>query len=124
MQTLSKEERLCGSENFSDVFEKGIFFYQTPFKVFKYKCIFESKYSCRTSFVVSKKLFKNASTRNLLRRRMKEAFRKNKNPLYDKLNESKIQYSLVLIYVDKNIHDYNMIESKIKLTLQRLVKEL
>jgi ribonuclease P protein component len=63
-------------------------------------------------------------TRNLLKRRIKESYRKNKYELIDFLINNKISCNVAFIYNAKDITNYKEIESKIILILQRLKKEL
>ena len=69
-----------------------------------------------------KKKFKNATERNLLKRRMREAYRKNKHLLYQTLGKDK-QLAIMVIYIANEVVNYEQIEHKIILSLQRLVKE-
>ena len=62
--------------------------------------------------------------RNILKRRINEAFRLNKETLYDKLNERNKQINIAIIYQKKEIQTYKIIEQKINLLLSRLIGEL
>jgi len=73
---------------------------------------------------VQKRLFKKAVQRNLLKRRIREAFRKNKSELYQYLESSKMNIVFMLIYTGSSILDYKEIEKKIIVVLGRLKEEL
>lgn len=62
---------------------------------------------------VSKRNFKTAVDRNLLKRRMKEAFRKNSPPLSEALIAKGISINIAFIYVSKTIVSYQEIETQI-----------
>ena len=72
-------------------------------------------------FVVPKKKFKRAVDRNLLRRRMMEAYRLNKSILYNK--QPVKPYLIAYIYIGKEIADYQLVEEKLKAVMLRLVKK-
>ncbi len=72
---------------------------------------------------VPKHNLRKATDRNLVRRRMKEAYRKNKEILYTPLNEGGRQMLLCITYNCREILPSNEIRDKIILLLQRLLKE-
>jgi ribonuclease P protein component len=72
-------------------------------------------------FSVSKRNFRKATDRNLLRRKMREAYRLNKNILSIHQNESFSLY-IALVYVSKFKLPYREIEDKLKQVFIRLNK--
>jgi len=123
MQTFKKEERLCSKKIIGELFSEGHTFYKYPFLV---KWSINNNPKDREAMLlinVSKKHHKRAVDRNLIKRRIKEAFRKNKNILYDYLNENNINLVFSLIYNSKEIALFEEIELKIILILQRFQKE-
>lgn len=75
-------------------------------------------------FSVPKSAFKKAHDRNLVRRRMREAYRKNKSGLYELMEKSGQGIALSISYYGKEILPYPEITGKIILILQRLNVEL
>lgn len=70
---------------------------------------------------VPKRLHKRANVRNLLKRRMREAYRLNKEPLRELCTQHHIRLSIGLLYSSGEIADFNTIENavrKIILTIQ------
>jgi ribonuclease P protein component len=82
--------------------------------------------SAKVAFSVPKRNFKSAVKRNLLKRRMREAYRKNKPfpPYNTKVGNPDETVAdncyLLFIYTEKTIFSYPEIESKIIVSLQRL----
>jgi ribonuclease P protein component len=123
LQTFKKEERLFEKKIIKELFEKGLNFYIAPFKVIYTRSDFESKYPAKAMVAVSCRNFKKAVDRNHIKRMMREAYRKNKEILYDALKDSPKKMVFSLIFIGKIKIPYKEIESKIILILQRLVKE-
>ena len=85
---------------------------------------FDNETIAKTLIVVPKKNIKNAVNRNVLKRRMREAFRIYKSALYTKIKSKKQQIAIAIIYQGQEILSYKVIEEKIKLILGRLSKEI
>ena len=100
--TLGKEERLRGKRKFSNLFENGHSFLQTPYKVFWIKIAEDCPYPVQFAVSVSKRRFKRAVKRNLLKRRTREVFRKNKKLLDAAVIEGE-QIQMIVIYNSSEI---------------------
>ena len=79
-ETFEKSERLCSTKIISGLFENGNIFYTSLFKVVWNKSPVTLPLPAQVAFSVSKRGFRLAVTRNLIKRRMREAYRKNKYP--------------------------------------------
>jgi ribonuclease P protein component len=117
--SLKKHEILRSKKDIKELFENGSSFFLYPFKVH----ILPSPNSQNNQvlFSVSKRNFKKAVDRNLIRRRIREAYRLNKNIL---ATDQKEQFSLsiALIYISRFKLPYKEIEDKLKQVFIRLNK--
>jgi ribonuclease P protein component len=123
LQTFSKEERLHEKKIIKELFDKGLTFHSDPFKVTWLQCAFESKNPAKVLISVPARNFKKATDRNYIKRLIREAYRKNKNILYEKLQKNERKIAFMLFYSGKIIITYQELESKIVLILQRLAME-
>lgn len=77
-----------------------------------------------TGISVSKRKHPKATTRNLLKRKMREAFRLNKSIISDWLAESSYNLDLVIVYQVREICDYHQIEAALIKGLIRLKQSI
>lgn len=117
--SLKKHEILKSKKNIEELFKNGSSFFLYPYKVF-YLPNAKTENN-QILFSVSKKYFKKAVDRNLLRRRMREAYRLNKSILTDEHCDS-LSISIALIYISKLKLPFTDIENKLKQVLVRLNK--
>jgi len=124
MHTFNKSERLNNKVAINNLFEKGQSVVLSPFRLLWIENN-NSKYSiAQTLISVPKRNISLATKRNVLKRRINEAFRLNKEKLYTKLNERNKQINIAIIYQKQEIQTYKIIEQKINLLLSRLIEEL
>lgn len=72
---------------------------------------------------IPKSCFRSAVKRNLIKRRIREAYRQNKQLLNDFCSRSSLHLLVCILYTSKEIESYAVIREKIILILQRLTKE-
>lgn len=123
MQTFRKEERLTGFGLIRSLFKYGSVFYLSPFRITWMPAEPDITQPVRILLSVPKHHIRNAVDRNLIRRRMKEAYRLNKQILYVPLRENQQQILVCLTYNTREIQAYDQIRDKIIVILHRLLKE-
>ncbi len=122
MYTFKKEERLCSQKLLDKLFHNGSSFLLYPFRII---WINEAAQSVPAQVViqVSKKRFKRAVDRNLIKRRIREIYRLNKQEhLYSYLSPDQTLL-LGISYIGKDIPDYSFLEPKLKKAMVQLQAE-
>jgi ribonuclease P protein component len=123
-ETFDKSERLCSTKIISGLFENGKVFYTPLFKVVWNRSPVPLASPAQIAFSVPKRTFRLAVTRNLIKRRMRESWRRNKYILYDSLDSRNSQIVLIVIMIGKSVPDYVTIENIMKNIIGRLTAEV
>jgi ribonuclease P protein component len=113
--TFRKEERLSKDKLIQELFDKGSSFYLFPFKVFFMPNPDQDSPFHQVVISVSKRNFKRAVDRNLIKRRIREAYRLNKGmlPVRNKL-------LIAYIYSVKDILPSGQIQERLVKTFKKL----
>ncbi len=113
MYTFRKEERLCNKRLLEELFHKGSSFLCYPYRVSWRLADAAQSVPVQVVFPVPKKRYKHAVDRNLIRRRMREAYRLHKQQkMYEFLTQANIKLTLSLSYIGKEIEPYTLMEKK------------
>lgn len=121
MYTFRKEERLCSRKYLDLLFKNGSSFLLYPFR-FSYLFIEEqSVVPVQVVINVPKKRYKRAVDRNLLKRRIREAYRLQKQQnFYAQLPSGKGLLLFSIQFIGKEKYDFNFIEKKLIASFKRL----
>jgi ribonuclease P protein component len=124
MQIFRKKERLCNFNSINTLFAEGHSFFIYPFKLLWLEDISESQSPAQLLISVPKRNFKRAVDRNLIKRQIRESFRRNKDELYAYLEQEKRNCSFALVYAAKSKIAYCDLNAALILVLKQLVKEI
>ena len=124
MQTFSKEERLCGKKQIDQLFEKGEKFKGVSFAIIWQETKAKSEFPAKILISIPKRNIPKANQRNMLKRLLKECYRKQKQSLYQVLLQKEKQIILAIIYQKTDALKYKELESEINLFLNRLKNKL
>ena len=96
------------------------------FRLFRYVwCICQEDMAAASILIsVPKKRFKRAVKRNLVKRQVREAYRKNKHLLLDALASRNKRLIIAFIWLDNHIHSSAEVEEKVKKLLFHIVERL
>jgi len=109
-----KTEKLTSEKLIKELFEKGSSFYLYPFKVFFMPHPDQGLRSHQVLVTVSRRLFARAVDRNLIKRRLREAYRLNKP-----LPETPQKLIIAYIYSVKDKLPAAQLRARLAKTLKR-----
>ena len=119
---LKKAEKLCSKMHVDMLFSKG-----KSIVAYPVRCVYKT--SARTDgapvqfmITVPKKHIRHAVDRVLLRRRIRESYRLNKDIIVEAAKESDKRFDLAFIYITDSIKDYAYIERKMQKLLNTIVE--
>ena len=112
--SFSKSERISEKKIIDNLFSSGKKFSVYPFDVRFLNQDENSDSINKVLITVSSSKIKSAVKRNLLKRRIKESYRINKNIIYNKL------LMIAFVYVSEEIFTFSVIDKAIKKILKKL----
>jgi ribonuclease P protein component len=117
-----KAERLCSKKEIQSIIDQNQTVFVYPFKCFY--SISDQKAENELNQVtvsVSKRLFKKAVIRNLIKRRTKEAYRLHNKSIYcDNILFQNKKIQIILVFISKEVLPYADIEKSVIQILERL----
>ena len=118
---MDKDERLKSNTSIKELLQSGKTISCYPFKIF-WKLSDPELHELPVKIAISipKKNIRRAVDRNLIKRGIREVYRKNKYIIFQPLQEQKKKISLLVLYLPKEILRYNQIEPHIIDWLKKL----
>jgi ribonuclease P protein component len=130
--TFNHHEKLKSKKLTELLFKKGEAFFSFPYRVVylqKTDAIklpqpvdFAPSYPIKFGVSVSTKNFKRAVDRNSVKRLTREAWRLQKQAVYDTANSNNIQLGIFFIYTQKEIATFTDIEAAVAKAIEKLQK--
>jgi len=120
MFTFKKAEKLCSKKDIELLYKSGSSKTFYPLKIFWKVSKFESKYPTRVLITVPKRLYKRAVDRNLMKRRIREAYRYAKPNLYAELLKKELQLDILIMYVGKEKEEFVVVQKSLETGLKKL----
>ncbi|MBL7138546.1 MAG: ribonuclease P protein component [Bacteroidales bacterium] len=122
-ETFSKGERLSSQKLIQQLFTTGSSTSASPVRARWLFSSLPAAVPVQIMIAVPKASFPKASDRNLIRRRIRESYRRNRSLLHESLATTGRQMIIAITYSGRKILPYSGIEEKIIVLLQRLKKE-
>jgi ribonuclease P protein component len=119
--SFAKGEKLCGLKAISELFSVGKPLTLPPLKIL-YRVMPEdpSLEPVRVLISVPKRYFRKAVDRNLIKRRLREAYRQNKLPLVSSLTGSGKRADIAIIWNEAVMQPYALTEKCVKEMIGKL----
>ena len=114
--SFKKAERLAGEKHIQELFDKGSSFHLYPFRVLTLINSRADSTVDRVLISVSKRNFKRAVDRNLIKRRIREAYRLQKAAIDGN------SLTLAFVYTAREIEPFQSIKDKVFLVLEKIKK--
>lgn len=122
--SFPKTHRLKRKKIIDDLFKAGKKEFKHPIMAVWQLTELPENVPVQAGFTVSKKFLKRAVDRNLVKRRMLEAYRKQQVVLSEKLIEKNQQLAVFFITVKTDNISYDHIQHKMLLTLQSIAQKI
>lgn len=121
--SFGKAYKLCSLKQIDELFKEGKRLREFPFQ-FVFQETTKENIPFQVIVSVSKRNFKRAHDRNLVKRRMREILRMNKAILENNLKETNKQLNIAVIYAHREILEFQQMERKLIKGLHKLTQQI
>lgn len=120
---LYKYEKLCSRTAINNIFQGGKSAICYPLRA-AFSIVEQQETPAQFLITIPKKKIRKAVKRVLLRRRVREAYRLNRNLLIPQLQENGRSIKIAFIYLSDEVADYATIEAKMQALLKKIADKL
>lgn len=125
LYTLSKDERIHSTKTIEALFNRK----SDSFVVYPFRLVYRfdpEGEQARSAILcsVSKKKFKRANKRNHVKRQIKEAYRLNKLPLLEALEETDKSIAIAFLFLPGSLKESDDIQRKMQEALNILIEKI
>jgi len=121
--SFSKKERITSRKILSSLFSEGKAIQVHPLRII-YQSAPAGNHPAAVAIAVPKRIFRKAADRNLLKRRIREAYRLNKPFFHSNLRKLDRGVNLVILYQHHQKVDYHSIHDALQQGLEILLQEI
>ena len=119
--TFPKKEKLKSKKLIDQLFAEGKSVSNFPIKLIYLKAELPFDVPIQTGVAVPKKNFKSAVKRNRIKRLLREAYRLNKQLVF---NNSKGTFAFLFLYLGKEMPDYVTVDENLQAVLHKFKKKI
>jgi ribonuclease P protein component len=116
--TFNKTEKLKSKKLIEQLFNEGNAVTVFPLKLIFIETTYNSNISIKTGVSVSKRNFKRAVDRNRIKRLLREAYRLNKQELFNTITT---QYAFMILYIGKDGTTFEATNSQMKQLFKKFI---
>jgi len=120
--SLKRTERLRSPAAVAELFSQGQSVHTSSLRLL-YLEKEQQDHPALMAVSVPKRMYKRAVDRNLIKRRIREAYRRHKPELYNYLIKNNISLRLVILYTDKEIQEFRTIQKQVIKGLEKVVEK-
>ena len=121
---FTKEERLCSKTTIERLYADGKSVAAYPLRAV-YIALEPADNEPTVSILLSvpKKRFKHAVDRNLVKRRLREAYRLNKHAFIEEMQQQGKRMAIAILYLDKQHHSFRHLQFKLVKLLKAIAEK-
>ena len=122
--TFHKKEKLSHKETIDSIFnKKGESIFHPPILFVYLEKELKTPDPCQFFVSVGKRKFKKAVDRNRIKRQITNVLRLQKQRIYQSIKND-VQYAIGVIYLGKEMPDYQILEKKLTLSIDEFIKRI